>query len=220
MKSILIAFFSFIMMQSFAQAIPEKYNFDYFTVYDYKKSEKETLVSTKELNYSNSKDSSYVLQVRLENNIATKIVLVDFKNLKTYEFEENKNVTDYSDVGFLKVKTNYDYSLKSCLKKTKTVYAVDYKNQSSGSIVINLFKNHDRKKVVNECFLETMPSEIATNQHYNFSPLINPLWCNKFVLKNKEVIKSSYFVSKGKKEHIRKLEEISKIEFTVKVDSL
>lgn len=206
-------------MQSFAQDVPRKYNFNYFTVYDYKKSKKDTLISTKELNYSNSKDSSYVLQVRLENNIATNIVLVDFKNLKAYEFEENQNVTAYNDISFLKIKTNYEYSLKSCLKKSKTFYAIDYKNQSSGSIVINLFKNQDRKKVFNECFLETMPSEIATNQHYNFSPLINPLWCEKFFLKNTEIIKSSYFIAKRKKEHIRKLEEISKIEFTVKVDS-
>ena len=219
MKSFLITFFSFMVLHSFAQTVPTKYGFDYFTVYDYKKSEKDTLVSTKELNYSNSKDSTYVIQVYLENNIAKKIFLVDFKNLKMYEFEVNKNITDYSDVSFLKIKNNYKYSLDNCLEKSKYFYEVDYKNQAAGSIVINSFKNQDRKKLVDTFFLETVPSAIANNQQYNFSPLINSLWCNKFKLKNKGIIKSAYFIKKGKKEHIRKLEDIYKIEFTLTVDS-
>lgn len=105
------------------------------------------------------------------------------------------------------------------LKKSSEFYAIDYQNQSSGSIVINRFKSKERKKLVNQYFLETIPSEIVTNQHYNFNPLVNSLWCNKFVLKNREIIKNAYYINKGKKENIRKLDDISKIEFTLTVDS-
>lgn len=220
MKYILIIIFNFIVLNSFAQVDVLKYNFDYFTVYNYKKSENNTLGPIRIVNYSNSKDSSYVLSVFLDNNITKEIHLIDYKNLRQYKFDNNNNFVDLKDLSFLKITTNHNYHniLEFCKKKTKIYYEIDYQNQSDGSILIKKYKNKNKKKLLFQFFLEIIPSEITQNQHYNFSPLINPLWCNKFTLNNKEIILKSYAVVNNEKVDINQLEKISKIEFSLTVD--
>jgi hypothetical protein len=219
MKNSFLVFLCLITFNSFSQEKVLSYHFDYYTIYEYDKSDKDTLNSFKEINYSNSKDTSYILRIRVDKDTNAKFSITDIAHLKVHVFEDKKNVDSYSDLGLFQSALTYDYSLENCIINSKGFYQINYDNQTNGVISIISFKNAKRKKVLNECFLETKPSEITLNQHYNFSPLVAPLWCNKFVLANQEIITNSYYMRNGKKEHIRKLLEISKTDLTIKIDS-
>lgn len=217
-KNIFIILLYFAVAYGFAQDAESKFTFDYYTVYNYKKTDENSANIVKTVTYSNSKDSSYVLTIFIKNNEALGIQLMDYTNNRRYEFEGNKNFFDLTDLNFLKTKYYRYFNLDYYRKKQKRYHEVDYSNQEKGIVIVNKYKNKKRKKLLLKFIIETTPSEIAQNQHYNFPPLISPMWTNRFTLKNKEVITRAYSEVNGSISSMYQLEEISKIDFTLTVN--
>lgn len=208
MKTFLSIVVLFICQNLFCQ----EYHFDYYTVYEFKKNEKEKAINTKEIYYSNSKDTSYVFFVKINNGKMTDCFITDYKNQKTLFF--TKSDSSMSDMTSFNFVTILDIDLKECRSIKNFEYQINYgSTKGSKTITIGRFKD---KKLIEESFYITKPSTITQQQQYNFGILATPIWCEKFDLKNEEVIYNSYFMNKGRKKNIRNLLEINAISFDLK----
>lgn len=219
MKKFIVFFLIVFSLNSFSQEKKLSYHFDYYSVYEFNKEGKDNLKSIKELYFSNSKDSTFILEVSLENEVVKRAALLDFSNLKITIFKDERNLNNYNDVRLFNQASTTDYNLDNCRNTSNYFYEINYDSPSVGFISIVKYKNSKKKNIVDEFVVQTKPSEIAKNQHYNFGPFANPLWCWKFALKNKDIIIDSYVLTKGKKKYFRKLLEITKTDFTINIDS-
>lgn len=210
MKTICLIVLIFCNLNAISQ---EKYHFDYYTIYDYKKDPFDTSAK-KEIYYSNSKDSTFILVIFSEKNSTKSVEIIDFKNQKKIIYKDSTFNVGAEDQEIFKKYYSCKYSLDYCREIKTSKYDIVYSNVENKKIFnIKRFKNNSRNKLINESFFETEPTTITKNQHYNFCRLTMPLWCNKFIIKNNELINYSYFIEKNKKVHIRQLEKIDTINF-------
>lgn len=216
MKSFIIFFLLIFSSNSFSQEKKPSYHFDYYTVYDYKESEKKNSKTSNILAFSNSKDSTYILTLILKKEEVVYATLFDHANSISYIYKLPGFLKNYNDVRLFNSASTVSINNEPYINNHKFLYKVEY---NKNSFSIKTYKNNKKQKFVTETFFVTKPSSIVQNQNYNQIMLFAPLWCNKFTLKNKEVIDNSYFIVKGKKKHIRKLLEITKTDFTINIDS-
>lgn len=207
-----------LSLNSFSQEKKLSYYFDYYTVYEYKKEDKKNSETAKNIYFSNSKDSTFILSVTIKDNIVTNAAILDYKNLKITIFKDERILNNYNDVRLFNNASTTDYNLDICRSKTNYFYEINDREGFSHSI--KKYKNSKKKKIVDEFIYETKVSDINTNHNYNFGQFVNPLWCWKITLTNKDLITNSYFLIKGKKKHLRKLEEFTKTDFTITIDNL
>jgi hypothetical protein len=210
MKRLSLLFLLFLTNNAFSQ---EKYNFDYYTLYEYKADLNDTK-NNKELNFSSSNDNSYLLTILLKKDTIFSAVLIDYKNSKINIYKDSKHNNNINDVKLLSNAASYSYSLEKCLNSKKYSYDINYTDTIDKKI-ISIKKINKRKKTVSKSFFETEPSNITKSQQYNFPVLATPLWCQKFSLINENLIKKSYFVENNKTIHIRSLKEIQKTDLTL-----
>lgn len=197
----------------------EKYHFDYYTIYDYKNHE---LDSSKkiEMNFSNSTDSDYHLYVKFTNDSVTSSVLIDYKNRLYFTFP-NFSLSDIKSGVMLNQSSSKKINYDDCINTKNNFYDISYALKNGiKTIGIKRFKNSKKKTLILELVLETEPTNITKLQHFNIAFLATPIWCQKFILNNEDVITKSYFFEKGKKKHIRDLTEIKKIDFTLNITNI
>lgn len=218
MKNCMLLFLVLLSLNSFSQEKKLSYYFDYYTVYDYKETEKKNAKTSVELSFSNSKDSTYVLSLILKNEQVKYATLFDYKISVAHIYKYEGVLKNYDDVRLFNSASTVPYNQNCSDGTSKFIYEVHYTTHDKNTISINTYKNNKRKTFVSETVLETKPSPIVQNQHYNLSILFAPLWCNKFSLSNKNVIETSYFLIQGTKKHLRNLVEISKTNFTITID--
>lgn len=204
----------FISFNVFAQ---KEYQFDYFTTYDYKKNLSDSIITYKDITYSNSKDNSYRLDITIKSDTVYRARLLDYKAEKLYIFKDGRHKNNLNDINLFKSMSSYEYDLNYCKQKKRNQYEIKYYLENGKKIFnIKRFKNKRKKLLINESFYQTIPSGITKNQHYNFPVLSTPLWCEKFTIDNDEVISHSYFIEKGNEiMHIRKLSKIEKTDYTI-----
>ena len=147
-------------------------------------------------------------------------ILNDYSNELIFIYKDDLNKNNINDLSLFKSYSLKKYSLENCKKSHNSFYEINYDTIGNKKIIcINRFKNSKKKKLINQSFFETTPTKISDNQHYNFGILVSSLWCNKFVLNNKELIKYSYFIENNKKSHLRKLLSIEKTDFNLNVST-
>jgi hypothetical protein len=217
MKKIVFFIFFILCFNSYSQKMEElNYSFDYFTIYSFKENLSDTLNNTKEIYFSNSKDSSYILFVTTSKDTISRAILTDYKNKRKLFYKDHIYPNKINDIKLFNSATYVKYDLDHCIKAKNSVYTIEYSSIDNKNLIkITRFKNKRRKKIINESFFETTPSEITKNQHYNLGILATSLWCEKFILKNNEIITNSYFIEKGEKKYFRKLLQIEKTDFTI-----
>lgn len=216
MKRVFFILLFFLNLIAFCQ---ESYHFDYFTVYEYKKDSLDNN-SNKDIYYSNSKDKNYLLSIIMKKDTIFSATLIDYSNELIFIYKDDFNKNKINDISLFKSYTLNKYSLEYFKKSHNSFYEINYDTIGNKKIIcINRFKNSKKKKLINQSFLETTPTKISDNQHYNFGILVSPLWCNKFVLNNKELITYSYFIENNKKLHLRKLLSIEKTDFNLNVST-
>lgn len=214
-KQFVLLFIIFQIQIVFSQ----NYHFDYYTLYKFDNDSLSSKNTQHEYNYSNSKDSTYLLKITKIKDTISYAVLFDYAQEKKFVYKDEFTGNKLNDINLLANSRARIYSLDYCKsQKDGHFYEVSYflKNDVK-NISIKQFENRKKKKLINESFFETIPSEISENQHYNFRILASPLWCQKFLLKNNEVITNSYFIEKGKKMYFRKLLEIEKVNFNLNI---
>ncbi|WP_281633698.1 hypothetical protein [Flavobacterium luteolum] len=212
-------FASLFFLILFQNVFSQEYHFDYFTLYKF---DKDSLIGNNsqfEYNYSNSKDSTYILKITKIKDTISSAVLVDLARGKNFIYKDESHKNKINDISLLSSSISFTYNTDYCkLKKNGYFYEVLYSLKDNvKNINIKQFKNNRKRELINESFYETAPSEISKNQHFNFRILATPLWCQKFRLKNNEVITSSYFIEKGKKMYFRKLLKIEEIDFSLDI---
>ena len=221
MKNLIALFLFLFTVVAFSQSKKIEYHFDYYTVYEFKNDENDTSKSVKEIYFSNSKDSTMLLFVVLENEAVKRAFLTDYTNNKVAIFKDKLNVTNYTDVRIFNQVATSDISLDYCIKNTKYNYhyEVNYNDSKNNSFSITKYKNSKKKKIVDVFVAETSISKISLFKKYNYGGLFGPLWCKKFTLMNNDIINNSYFLIKGKKKYLRKLLEINTTDFTINIDT-
>jgi hypothetical protein len=177
------AFLSIVVLFICQNLFCQEYHFDYYTVYEFKKNEKEKAINTKEIYYSNSKDTSYVFFVKINNGRMTDCYITDYKNLKTLFFtKSDSSMSDMTNFNFVKI---LELDLKECRSIKNFDYQINYgSTKGSKTITIGRFKD---KRLIEESFYITKPSPITQQQQYNFGILATPIWCEKFDLKTKKL---------------------------------
>ena len=194
----------------------EKYYFDYYTIYDFKTDESDNAKKT-ELNFSNSTNSDYHLKIKLLNKTVSSVVLSDVKNQLTFTFP-NFSLANLKSGTLLELssfnKANYD----QCKNNKNNYYDIGYATDNDiKTINVKIFKDAKKTILINECFMESKPTNITKLQHIKIAYLTMPLWCKKFSVNNEGVITKSYFLEKGNKKNIRNLIEINKMDFTLSI---
>lgn len=196
----------------------KEYHFDYLTNYNYKENATDSIITYKEVTYSNSKDNSYKLKLVVKKDTIYSARIHDYSNQMIYVFKSEDCRNNLNDVSLFNTPKFYDYDLERCKKAKKNSYEVNYQTVEGKKVFsIKRFKNKRQKKLISESFYYTYPSDISKIQHYNFPPLATPLWCEKFKLNNKEIISHSYFIEKGTKKHVRDLKDIKAIDITLNI---
>lgn len=195
----------------------EKYNFDYYTIYEYKLNKKDS-ISDKIFTFSNSINSDYHLEIVIKkNNNVSYVSLFDFKNRLHYVFP-NFTIDDINKGDFLKNSTYSKLNFDPFINNHYRYYDIAYHQNNDVQIIdIKQYKNTRKKKLVNECILETKTTEVTKLQHFNFYLLRIPLWCQKFILNNTGVITKASFIENDKKTYTINLIEIKKTELTLNV---
>jgi hypothetical protein len=217
MKKYNTILFFFYCLISFSQ---EVYNFDYYTEYEFKASMSDSLNTIREITYSNSNNNNYLLKLILKKDTVFSANLIDYSKQKMITYKDAFFINNINDVNLFKKSILSDYSLEECKNSKKNYYEINYYIQNGKNwFHIIRFKNNKKKKIINESFYETTPSEITKNQQYNFGILATPLWCEKFTLKNNQIITNSYFIEKGEKMYFRNLIKIKKTDFTINIST-
>lgn len=210
--------FQLISLNLFAQ---RTYTFDYYTIYNYKRSLKDSLAAKKEITYSNSKDSSYNLLLVIKSDTIYSAEIRDYLNEKVFIYKDRLHQNNLNDISLFKNVRSYPYNLSRCKQSKRSSFYIVKHYEEKGEKVINIkrLRNKKRKRLINESFYKTFSSPISKNQHYNFPVLASPLWCRKLELKNDEIIRYSYFVEKGDKIlHIRELTKIENVNFVLTIE--
>ena len=216
MRKIFFILLFFLSKIIFSQ---ENYQFDYNTVYEYKKDSLDFNPNI-DIYYSNSKDNSYLLSIIKKNDTVFSAYLIDYIKQKIFTFKDDKIQNKNNDINLFSSYTVGSYNLENCRKSKKRYYEIKYDTIAVEKIIIiNQYKNSRKKKLISQSFFKTKHTEITNNQHYNFRILVKPLWCEKFILKNNDLINYSYFIENDKKVHIRSLLEINKIDLNINVSS-
>lgn len=218
-----INFSIFLLLLMFYQIgnSQKKYHFDYLTNYDYKENATDSVITQKEVTYSNSNNNSYNLKLIIKNDTIYSARIHDYLNQMIYVFKSEDYRNNLNNVSLFNAPKFYKVNLEYCKKAKQNPYEVNYQSVENKKVIsIKRFKNKRRKKLISESFYYTYPSGISKIQHYNFPTLAKPLWCEKFKLKNEEIIFHSYFMEKGKKKHIRDLKEIKAIDITLNISTI
>lgn len=185
------------------------YTFDYYTLYEYTKSENSKEKSF-ELTYSNSKNFDYHLIVLVNSGKVNSNHLIDYSRKISYLFEPVDSIANIP-----KTALRYEKSLPFNIKTQKNnVYDI---LQKSDTIKITRYRNTKKKKIINECIVTTIPTEITKNSRYNFFPFRNPLLIERFEYDNPDLVQYSYFIENEKKVHFRKLLEIMQTNFKITI---
>ena len=185
------------------------YTFDYYTLYEYTKSENSKEKSF-ELTYSNSKKSDYHLIVLINSGKVTSNNLVDYSRKISYLFQPVDSIANIP-----KTALRYEKSLPFNIKTQKSnVYDI---LQMSDTIKITRYRNAKKKNIINECIITTIPTEITKNSRYNFFPFRNPLLIERIEYDNPDLVQYSYFIENEKKVHFRKLLEIMQTNFKITI---
>lgn len=214
MKKIILIILLFSKLFVFSQ---EKYSFDYYTVYEYKKDSLDNNLD-KDIYYSNSKDNSYLLSILMKKDTVFSATLFDYSKELMFIYKDGSYKNSINDIKLFKQCDARKYNLEYCKNSKNSFYEIKYDSIADiKTISINRYKNGKKKSVINQSFYQTIPTKISDNQHYNFGILFGPLWCNKFTLNNKGLIYNSYFIEKSKKIHFRKLLSIEKTDFILTV---
>ena len=211
MKKYFLFFLVVFVQNIFSQ---EKYYFDYYTVYEYRTSENDT-ITKEEITFSNSINPNYHLHINVLNDKTTEAVINDNQNHLTYKLNKF-SLTDLNNVKTFSLSDPQKLSMDNCINSKNSFYEVTYNNgKDLNSINIKRFKNKKKTKLINESVFETTPNEITKLQHYNLPFLAISLWCQKFNLNNEALITKCYFIKNGKIINIRTLKEIKKTDFTI-----
>ena len=217
MSKLMILGFFLISNLVISQTKIDNYFFDYVTVYDtYINNPEEKF---KEVTVANSNDSTFVLTFEVRGNNISETKLVDFKNLSWLSFKEVKNALDWENFKFLILEKKLIYNLDYCLEKKHVFYNIEYsKKPSFNEIHITGFRNKKKTNLKIDFYINTIPTDIVKNQHCSFIPLIAPIRCQKFQLKNSELISESYIIKNNKKTYVRLLNKINSINYTLSLD--
>jgi len=194
------------------------YTFDYYTVYEFKTDEKDS-ISTKDITIANSKDSSYFIKISTYTNNTANIILYDLNMKDQYRFDSgitiNEN-TDFSSLFSNPVPFIYDY--KKYKEKAVDKYDAIHQNDT---IIVRRYKNRRKKKIVSDYYLIMESNEITKNQLYTS----NLIFAYKFDIskvKTDKIIKESFVIEyddkeKNNKKNIRTLKDIQPIDFTLNI---
>lgn len=199
-------FFCLMAINAIAQDV---YAFDYYTVYEYSK-KKNSKSKSRELTYSDSKNPNVHFIVLEDDGKVFFNYLVDNSKKLSYVFAPLPSLMN-NEKKELKFEKTVPFNIRS---DKKNVYDIVRKADTTRII---RYKDQRKKKIVNECVVATVPTEITPFQRYNFFPFRNPLFLGRFAYDNPELITFCYFVENGKKVHFRNLKEIKQTNFTVTV---
>lgn len=214
-------FFKYVMILFCVNTFAQKtYTFDYYTVYEYKESEDDSIRLVR-YNFANSEDSNTIIHLNQYNDGRVFSDLYDIDNECVYRFEI-KNGTNIDDIAFdsiFKKPVYYKYILKSLKEKAQDKYDVLYqKEDNKNKIVLIRYKNKRKKKKISEIHYIMEPYPFVKNQFYS-SDLMFAYKFDIAQVKTDEVIVESYVIDAktNKKINIWKLKTIQPFDFQITI---
>lgn len=215
MKKIITFILILFCVNVFAQ---KTYTFDYFTIYEYKTSEQDS-ISSKAFTIANSKDSSYFILISAYKNNTASVILYDFKSNEQYRFNSNVTINENTDFGDLfSNPVPFIYDLKKYKEKAVDKYDVIHQNDT---IIVRKYRNKRKKKIILDYFFIMEENQIAKNQFYT-SNLAFSYTFDISKVKTDKIIKESFVIeyddkAKNNKKNIRTLKDIQPIDFILNI---
>ena len=156
-----LLFFSIFLLFRLGVYAQREYKFDYFTVYEYKKHQNDSLITSQEITYSNSKNPSYNLFILIKKDTVYHAKICDYLNEKLFIYKDKEHTNNLNEASLFKIANSYNYDLNYCKQRGKSHYQIAYNVENENKIInIKRYKNKRKKLLVNESFFITTPSDI------------------------------------------------------------